>query len=139
MTPLRVESLIKPKHKLYKQKYQQNGCEGGAVLIETRDIADLDGFGLGGFYLDGVSAYYFLFSPFCMPLLQIDRVGSYSDKYTVVEIDAVALCLLAVWFCVVSVAVWTVLQAVKHRTLNRITVGIRDVNIDFLSFILGLF
>ena len=43
------------------------------------------------FYLDGVSSGYFLFSPSCVPLLQIDRVGSYSDKYTVVEIDAVML------------------------------------------------
>ena len=28
-----------------------------------------------------------------MPLFKINRVGSYSDKYAVVEIDAVALCL----------------------------------------------
>ena len=90
MTPLRVESLIKPKHKLYKQKYQQKGCEGDAVFVEARDIADLDGLGFGGFYLDGVSACNLLFSPSSMPFLQIDRVGSYSHKYTVVEIDAVA-------------------------------------------------
>ena len=51
----------------------------------------MDGLGFGGFYLDGVSSGYFLFSPSCVPLLQIDRVGSDSDKYTVAEIDAVAL------------------------------------------------
>ena len=54
---------------------------------------DLDGLGFGGFYLDGVSAGYFLFSPSCVPLFKINRVGSYSDKYAVVEIDAVALYL----------------------------------------------
>ena len=41
------------------------------------------------------------------------------------------------WFCVVSVAVWTVLQAVKHRTLNRITVNVSDVDIDFFMLLLG--
>ncbi len=86
-----VESLIKPKHKLYKQKYQQQGCEGGAVFVETGDIADFLCFCFYVFYLDGVCAYYLLFPPSCVPLLKIDRVGSYSDKYTVVEIDAVAL------------------------------------------------
>lgn len=88
-----VESLIKPKHKLYKQKYQQKGCEGGAVFVETGDIADFLCFYFYVFYLDGVCACYLLFPPSCVPLLKIDRVGSYSDKYTVVEIDAVALCL----------------------------------------------
>ena len=91
MTPLRVESLIKPKHKLYKQKYQQNGCEGGAVLVKLGDIADFLCFYFYVFYLDGVSSGYFLFSPSCVPPFKIDRVGSDSDKYTVVEIDAVAL------------------------------------------------
>ena len=85
-----VESLIKSKHKLYKQKYQQQGCEGGAVFVETGDIADFLCFYFYVFYLDGVCACYLLFPPSCVPLLKIDRIGSYSDKYTVVEIDAVA-------------------------------------------------
>ena len=87
---LLVESLIKHKCKSYKQEYQQQSCEGGAVLVKLGDITDLYGLYFGGFYLNGVGASNLLFSPFCMPLLQIDRVGSYSDKYTVVEIDAVA-------------------------------------------------
>ena len=56
-------------------------------------MADFLCFYLYDFDLDGVSSGYFLFSPSCVPLLQIDRVGSDSHKYTVVEIDAVALCL----------------------------------------------
>ena len=83
--------LVKEKHKLDKQEEKQQNCKGGAILIKTWNVADLDGFGLGGFYLDGVSSGYFLFSPSCVPPFKIDRVGSYSDKYTVVEIDAVAL------------------------------------------------
>ena len=85
-----MESLIKPKHKLYKQKYQQNGCEGGAVFIETRDITDFLCFYFYVFYLDGVSSGNFLFSPSCVPLLQIDGVGTDADKNAVMKINAVA-------------------------------------------------
>ena len=51
---LLVDFIIKPKRKLYKQEYQQQGCEGGALLVELGNITDLDGVGFDGFYLDGV-------------------------------------------------------------------------------------
>ena len=88
-----VESFVEIKRNSHKKVYQQQSCEGGAVLIETRDIADFLCFYFYVFYLDGVGACYFFFPPSCMPLLKIDRVGSDSHEYTVVEIDAVALCL----------------------------------------------
>ena len=90
-TPLRVESLIKPKHILYKQKYQQNGCEGGAVFVETWDITDFLCFYFYVFYLDGVSADGLTVAPTGVPLLQIDSICTDADKNAVVEKDAVAL------------------------------------------------
>ena len=70
-----MEMLVKEKHKLDKQEEKQQNCKGSAILIKTWNVADLDGFGLGGFYLDGVSAYNFLFPPSCVPLFQIDRAA----------------------------------------------------------------
>ena len=85
-----MESSVEVKRNSQKKEYQQQSCEGGAVFIETGDIADFLCLYFYVFYLDGVGACYLLFPPSCMPLLQIDRVGSYSYKYTIVEIDAVA-------------------------------------------------
>ena len=45
---------------------------------------------------------------------------------------------VAMWFWAVSVAVWTVLQAVKSTAFNRITVSVSDVDIDFFMLLLGL-
>ena len=86
-----VESSVEIKRNSQKKVYQQQGCEGGAVFVETGNITDLLCFYFYVFYLNGVGAYYLLFAPYSMPFLQIDRVGSYSHKYTIVEIDAVAL------------------------------------------------
>ena len=74
-------------------------------------MADFLCFYLYAFDLDGVSAGYFLFAPSCVPLLQIDRVGSDSHEYTVVEIDAVAVEMGGELLTVVSRG-----QAVLHRT-----------------------
>ena len=41
------------------------------------------------------------------------------------------------WLVVLLVAVCTDLQAVKDATLNRITLAVSDVNIDFLMVVLG--
>lgn len=86
-----LETLIKPKRKFYKQEYQQQGCKDGAVFVELGDIADLHCFGLGGFYLDGVGLGYFSITPTGMPLFQVNRVRSDSNKDAVMEIDTVAL------------------------------------------------
>ena len=74
-----VESLIKPKHKLYKQKYQQQGCEGGAVFVELGDMADLDGLGFGGFYLDGVGVLHYSVFVSGMPFLHYNGVGTFNQ------------------------------------------------------------
>ena len=42
------------------------------------------------------------------------------------------------WFVVLFVAVCTDLQAVKNTALNRITVNVGDVDIDFFMLLLGL-
>ena len=90
-TLLWVESSVEVKRNSQKKVYQQQGCEGGAVLIETGDIADLDGIGFGGFYLDGVGEVNYSVFVSGVPLFEIDRIGSYSDKNTIMEVDAVAL------------------------------------------------
>ena len=41
------------------------------------------------------------------------------------------------WFVVLFVAVCTDLQAVKNTALNRITVNVGDVDIDFFMLLLG--
>jgi len=41
------------------------------------------------------------------------------------------------WFVVLLVAVCTDLQAVKNTALNRITVNVSDVDIDFFMLLLG--
>ena len=41
------------------------------------------------------------------------------------------------WFVVLFVAVCTDLQAVKNTVLNRITVNVSDVDIDFFMLLLG--
>ena len=85
-----MESSVEVKRNSQKKEYQQQSCEGGAVFIETGDIADLDGIGFGGFYLDGVGEVNYSVFVSGVPLFEIDCIGSYSYKYTIVEIDAVA-------------------------------------------------
>ena len=78
------------KRNSQKKEYQQQSCEGGAVFIETRDITDLDGISFGVFYLDGVGEVNYSVFVSGVPLFEIDRIGSYSDKNTITEVDAVA-------------------------------------------------
>ncbi len=90
-----VESSVEIKRNSQKKVYQQQGCEGGAVLVETRDITDFLCLHLDSVYLDSVGSGYLLFAPTGVPLFQIDRVGSYSHKYTVMYKNAIFLKLFS--------------------------------------------
>ena len=50
----------------------------------------MDGVGTNDLVRHGVRSDRFTFTPPCVPALQIDRVGPYADKDTIVKIGAVA-------------------------------------------------
>ncbi len=82
---------IDPPCQTKQEDKEHEDCKGGAVFVEGRHIADLDGLGAGCLHLDGVGVDNLLFTPFGMPFLQIDSVGTNADKNTVMQVDAVAL------------------------------------------------
>ena len=86
-----IEFTIEPPCKAEKEHKDKDGKDGGAILVKGRDITDLDGLGVGCLHLDGVGVDDLLFSPFGVPFLQIDSVGTDADKDAVMQIDAVAL------------------------------------------------
>ena len=99
--------FIEPACKAKKESNEDKDCKGGAVLVEGRDIADLDGLGAGCFYLDSVGMDDLFLTPTRVPLLQIHSVGrrayprslpewtgdfcgTVGQRHAVMEIDAVA-------------------------------------------------
>ena len=86
-----MKVLVEPPCKTKQEDKEHEEGKGGAVLVEGRYIADLDGLGEGCLHLDGVGVDNLLFTPFGMPFLQIDSVGTNADKNTVMQVDAVAL------------------------------------------------
>ena len=86
-----IEFTIEPPCKAEKEHKDKDGKDGGAILVKGRDITDLDGLGASCFHLDGVGVDNLLFTPFGVPFLQINGVGTDADENAVMEIDAVAL------------------------------------------------
>ena len=82
---------IEPPCKTKQEDKKNNKGKGCAVLVERGYIADLDGLGAGCLHLDGVGVDNLLFTPFGVPFLQINGVGTNADKDAIVQIDAVAL------------------------------------------------
>ena len=86
-----IEFTIEPPCKAEKEHKDKDGKDGGAILVKGRDITDLDGLGAGCLHLDGVGVDNLLFTPFGVPFLQINGVGTNADKDAIVQVDAVAL------------------------------------------------
>ena len=86
-----METPIEPPCKAKQEDKEYEEGKGCAVLIERGDIADLDGLGAGCLHLDGVGVDNLLFTPFGVPFLQINGVGTNADKDAIVQVDAVAL------------------------------------------------
>lgn len=58
-----MEVSIEPPCKTEQEGKEHKKGKGGAVLVEGRYIADLDGLGAGGFYLDSVGTDDLFFAP----------------------------------------------------------------------------
>lgn len=86
-----MKMFVQPPCETKQEDKKHEESKGCAVLIERGDIADLDGLGAGGLHLDGVGVDNLLFTPFGVPFLQINGVGTDADKDAIVQIDAVAL------------------------------------------------
>ena len=86
-----METPIEPPCKAKQEDKEYEEGKGCAVLVEGRHITDLDGLGAGCLHLDSVGVDDLFFSPFGMPFLQINGVGTDADKNAVVQVDAVAL------------------------------------------------
>ena len=82
---------IEPPCETKQEDKKHEEGKGSAVLVERGYIADLDGLGAGCLHLDGVGVDDLFFSPFGMPFLQINGVGTNADKNTVMQVDAVVL------------------------------------------------
>ena len=86
-----MKTSVEPPCKAKQEDKEHEEGKGCAVLVEGRHIADLDSRGAGCLHLDSVGVDDLLFSPFGVPFLQIDSVGTDADKDAVMQIDAVAL------------------------------------------------
>lgn len=86
-----METPIEPPCQTKQEGKEHEEGKGSAVLVERGYIADLDGLGAGCLHLDGVGVDNLLFTPFGVPFLQINGVGTNADKDAIVQIDAVAL------------------------------------------------
>ena len=86
-----METPIEPPCQTKQKGKEHEEGKGGAILVKGRDITDLDGLGASCFHLDGVGVDNLLFTPFGVPFLQINGVGTDADENAVMEIDAVAL------------------------------------------------
>ena len=86
-----METPIEPPCQTKQEGKEHEEGKGSAVLVERGYIADLDGLGAGCLHLDGVGVDNLLFTPFGVPFLQINGVGTDADENAVMEIDAVAL------------------------------------------------
>lgn len=71
-------------------QHKENG-EGCAILVKRGHIGFLDRFCLGFRQGDSVRFDGLAVTPSGMPFLQIDRVCSYMDEDTIMQIDAVTL------------------------------------------------
>ena len=74
-----------------KEKQRKEDGEGCANLVKRGHIRFLDRFCLGFRQGDSVCLDGLAVTPTSVPFLQIDRVCSYADKDTIVQVDAVAL------------------------------------------------
>ena len=86
-----METPIEPPCQTKQEGKKHEESKGCAVFIERGYIADLDGLGAGCLHLDGVGVDDLFFSPFGVPFLQINGVGTNADKNTIMQVDAVAL------------------------------------------------
>ena len=86
-----MEMPVEPPCKTEKKGNEEKDCEGCAVLVKRRHIADLDSLGASCLHLNSVGVDDLFLSPTRVPLLQPDRVRTDADENAIVEIDAVAL------------------------------------------------
>ena len=86
-----MKMFVQPPCQTKQEDKKHEESKGCAVFIERGYIADLDGLGAGCLHLDGVGVDNLLFTPFGVPFLQINGVGTNADKDAIVQIDAVAL------------------------------------------------
>ena len=86
-----MEVPIEPPCQTKQEGKEHEEGKGSAVLVERGYIADLDGLGAGCLHLDSVGVDNLLFTPFGVPFLQINGVGTDVDEDAVMEIDTVAL------------------------------------------------